>query len=1277
MKKSLTALIIISAILITMVPSFAYGAETFLDISYDMLSREAGKCISTDLALPKTVGEASVTWSSSNTAVIDNTGKVTRPQDAPSTVTLTATVGEAEKTFEFTVMPENYYVNYSDSFDYSEYESSVMTNFLTDWKTRWGNASYPSSKFKVETLSDGSKNCYIWNEMWKDRPQYVIKGILPSGRISVSADVYMDFEEGQTAMYDYEFAFGENRAWMRFYFLADGTVGEVRYYGGKPSGQSLGAENTFGKYKLLRRWVNFEWEFDTDLQKMWLYIDGELVTPADGIDSAFSCEPLKRVDFNIGTNVVGHCLGIDNMCIVTEYDDIEKKEIVDVYSLLTHENFSSESEFAVTKNLDLSRSVIEGYEDVKVIFESGSDNLIINGTVGEIIRCEEDKDAILYATLTKDSSDFSQTKTFKFTVKGTDYKVYKSESFYYPTLVGQRTTAENGGWYLNWTPNKDGLLDSKYVKEGNNHSVVGFRTVKDSEVNVTDSNSFYYTYLDASKRDVTIETRMKVGKAIDTQQIYNMNIYGRYEGIAGIKSYAQMHIYASKSSTSMRMSYYDSQAGENKTVALASNFASADKWFKLKIEIDLFNKKLNVFINDKCVTPAPLNFMMASGVTPSAKATELVYFSANPFRTMPKGEMYIDDFATYSTRGMTANVSVSKNGEKLSDLGYLSPTDTFSADVQLYDFTENFTLEKSTLIAGVYSNEKLYDVAITNGEATDGIINVNFPSLTIPETIDGARLKIFFVDSEGKLSPLREEQLFPHKLNGSITPIEHTDEGTGRTYYTVDLNGEHAIRSYYTMPAWAKDADKFYFYDNQYRLYEFDIETEKYKYIDSLFGQNDVMVSKKGNVFYVRKNKEIVRMMPDYEKEVVGTLPLDMNIGAAGLLQVNDDESCLSIEITENNSTEFDVTKQKRIPVMDINTGEWDLRFTYGFDTKMYVPDHMNLNPNPEYSNLVAFAHEGTGDNGEGNPERIWLLDRDTGEYVNIFKQKMSYDNVPAETVSHEAWMQSGELMMFANGSKTIPGGITLFKKDGSDRRYVNADYNYLHASGSTVTDRFVVSDTGYDGSVTKLVLIDCYTGKSYLLATLPQSGKDPGHTHPCFSYDGTKVIFGLYSEDLTTIRFGWMDVSDIINSVADGEDITLSDSCSTTSYGDTDFFLGRKTVSGKEFYSIVNGNHMNVNITSFEKETVDVKITFDYIDNGTDDIVIDYVKWETVNGKNKIVNYTENITRTNTGGIKTATVTLSGINAENLKIMGTDFTIKGAETELLVKNVSVSEIVG
>lgn len=62
------------------------------------------------------------------------------------------------------------------------------------------------------------------------------------------------------------------------------------------------------------------------------------------------------------------------------------------------------------------------------------------------------------------------------------------------------------------------------------------------------------------------------------------------------------------------------------------------------------------------------------------------------------------------------------------------------------------------------------------------------------------------------------------------------------------------------------------------------------------------------------------------------------------------------------------------------------------------------------------------------------------------------------------------------------------------------------------------------------------------------------------------------------------------------------------------------------------------------------------------------------MNGKNKIVNYQETVKRTNSGEIKNVIVTLNGINAENLKIMGTGFTVKGKETDLLIENISVAE---
>ena len=1272
MKKRLISLFISLIMTIAVMPS-AFGADsTALSLlTYEMLSPQSPDCISENLTLPEEIGGVSLTWTSSDASVISTSGVVTPCESEEKSVTLTVTANEKSKEFVFNVVPENYYVHYSDSFDYSDFYGKVITKLMPNWITRMGNAEYPSSTFRTETLSDGSNNCYIKNDMWKDRPEYHLNGVKPSGKIKVSYKVYMDSPDNTASIFDYKFFFeGNSFVRMRFNFNADNTVKVV--YAGRNSEDTIGTTD-FNKLNLKRRWVKMDWVMDTDSQKLWLYIDGELVTRTDGLNSTKMTGPLQIVDFDLGISTLDTVLGIDDISVVTMCENNAERDVVEVYDILSLENFSSQSKFAVTENLDFSDVEFGGCEEVDITYKSGSDNLVIEGNTGTIIRAEEDSKAILYATITKDGTDISRTKTFEFTVKGSKYAVYDSETFCYPDLAGERVTSEAGGWELKNETSKEGLLDSAYVTEKGNYSVKAFRTVADSSLGVNDQNYFCYWFPETSKRDVTIETRFRTGKADKNQRkIYVVNLCGRYGTSKTVQTYTQMHIYmAQNGEISMDASSYNDSTGANRTVNIASGIACPEEWFDFKMEVNMCSKTFSVYVNGKCVTPVPLRFEKANGVDIKTEAAGLSYFCANPYRTMSNCELYVDDFASYSTYGMYTDTIFYKNGQQISDLGYLTQGDNLSADVQLYRYPEAL-IENINVVAAVYDGEKLYDVALVNGKAVEGKIKVNFPSLEIPDSIENMKLKIFCMSQTGGVFPVCEGTVGEHKLNGTIVPTEHTNSKTGRTYYAIDLNGEDAVRSYYTMPIWSKDSKKFYFYDRSYRMYEYNTETQRYKYIDTLLTESTVMVSKLGNLFYVSKSKEIIRITPENEKTVIGALPEEIKVSSATLLQVNNDESYLSLEIFESSgSSGIDTARQKRIPVMNISTGEWDLRYMHGFDVEAYIPNHVNMNPNPEYANLVAFAHEGRGSDCQGNPERIWLLDRDTGEISNLYKQKMSYGNVPEEVVSHEAWMQSGELMMFANGSGKLPGGITLFKTDGSDRRYVNHDYSYLHASGSTVTDRFVVSDTGYDGKTTNLVLIDCYTGKSYLLAVLPQRGANPGHTHPNFSFDGNKVIFGVNSPDLKTMRIGWMDISDIIENVADGEEITLSDSCSTTSYGDTDFYL-EKTDNG---YYIKEGNHMNVNITSFEKETADVELTFDYVDDGTEDIVIDYVKWETVNGKNKIVNYSETVKRTNTGDIKTATVKLYGINAENLKIMGTDLTLKGEGSALVAVNVQVKEI--
>ena len=95
MKKCLLSLILSVIIVTALMPSVVNSADSALtSVTYEKLSHEAKNCISENLTLPESVGENSVSWSSSNASVISNTGVVTRPESAPEEVILTATSGE-------------------------------------------------------------------------------------------------------------------------------------------------------------------------------------------------------------------------------------------------------------------------------------------------------------------------------------------------------------------------------------------------------------------------------------------------------------------------------------------------------------------------------------------------------------------------------------------------------------------------------------------------------------------------------------------------------------------------------------------------------------------------------------------------------------------------------------------------------------------------------------------------------------------------------------------------------------------------------------------------------------------------------------------------------------------------------------------------------------------------------------------------------------------------------------------------------------------------------
>ncbi len=552
-----------------------------------------------------------------------------------------------------------------------------------------------------------------------------------------------------------------------------------------------------------------------------------------------------------------------------------------------------------------------------------------------------------------------------------------------------------------------------------------------------------------------------------------------------------------------------------------------------------------------------------------------------------------------------------------------------------------------------------------------------------------------------------------------MPPEEHYDSETGRTYYTINLLGEHAIKNYYTMPMTATDDKRFYFRDNDSNIYEYNMETYMVKYICSgrLNSEHFFCVSGKNNLWYLDAQSRICKINLDtYEETVVVTMPdayFDIQRNTGFMLQTDFNETALTI--SNRDARYFDDADEVGGTVhwYDIENNIWKNYlvddFTKDFVTEYTYPGHLCVNP--VNKNLVFYCHEGSRVN-----DRTWIMDITTGEKWVGFKQKKYSPERTGETGVHEYWLADGEYALTVRGTNhydeiqynfgaetyaennkkggnTRHSGIYFFRYDGKDRYLVNSDYTYSHCATTLNSNRWLVSDVGIDSNngFTKLVLMDTEAGWSKVLANHTK-GNNPGHSHPQFSWSGDKVFFGLWSDDYKTVQIGWMDVSDITSNPTPGKQIDLNEGCGTFSYVGMDSYMKELTDKNGTYYEVPAGNEMNVKVKPdyLEAESTDVVIEIDYLDKGYYPVKLDYFEWENIStnakreknhpdyyyeGIGKLAGKVHYIERTNSGKWKTAKITLRHVNLENMYKLGADFKISGVKSQVAIRDVRVKEI--
>ena len=523
-----------------------------------------------------------------------------------------------------------------------------------------------------------------------------------------------------------------------------------------------------------------------------------------------------------------------------------------------------------------------------------------------------------------------------------------------------------------------------------------------------------------------------------------------------------------------------------------------------------------------------------------------------------------------------------------------------------------------------------------------------------------------------------------------LEPHVEVDPETGRTWYWIDLFGERVEKGYMTQGQFAQDNKRFYFIDACKRVYEYNTETHYCKFIDKGFDpwNYTVVTTKTNHLIYLNSKKQIIKMDCDtYEKQVVGEVPPQYQ--KASQIHIGHDGTYMSIEGRDGT---LDVNKETRFAFLDFETGEWDLRYYHGFDTPMYIPDHVMINPvNPRY---MIFVH----DTDAASRERIWLLDRETGEKWNNIYQKRIYPNDPMSTsyytLGHESWCPDGEYIIAQASARYIHSDMTvsystegvatsgyiLHRWDGKDRIFIPNDLPTLcnHPCVGFTSRRWLGGDGSHNGKPILLKMADSYSGINYPLATIPQSGKNPDHTHPAFSWDDKKLLFGLTKPTGTAGQscIGWIDVSDIVENPTPGGKYPLGNGVETFSYKDTENFMYEEEDKDGTYYRVPNNSRMPILVMPdyIDEENLDVTVSVTYKDDAKNPIKLTYYTFKTIGGINRPEKHYYEIERTGTDKWKTIDIKLEDVGVDNMGDLGMDFVLTPVASDMKIRSVEVTK---
>ena len=176
------------------------------------------------------------------------------------------------------------------------------------------------------------------------------------------------------------------------------------------------------------------------------------------------------------------------------------------------------------------------------------------------------------------------------------------------------------------------------------------------------------------------------------------------------------------------------------------------------------------------------------------------------------------------------------------------------------------------------------------------------------------------------------------------------DRYSGRTYHTVNFFGKEATIPYFTQRCVAMDNKRVYFNTKDFNVWEYNIETEMCRWIakcDAVYG---FMITPFNNLWYVG-NRQIRKVNLDTYDDTFVCEGIDGYNGRYNLLQVNNDESMLSVELDDILVPERvrpRLPKGRYINILNLETLEWDFSHHFAMPAGDPTLNHLCINTNPK-----------------------------------------------------------------------------------------------------------------------------------------------------------------------------------------------------------------------------------------------------------------------------------------------------------------------------------------